>query len=566
MTQSLEVKKLPLFLLPFIFFPLIYLVGLGDTPFYSVGEPREAVVAQTMYINKSLLVPYRFDNELATKPPLLHWSMTAVATITGTMDELAARLPSALAALGALFAWFFFVRTVCNERLALLSVLILACFPEWYRHGTNARVDMLLSAAITLALISLYYWSKKPRFLSATLATCFLAAGVLCKGPVAVAVPGAILTIWLWYSGKLGVKSFLKLCTISTLSIVPLVLWYYLTYKHHGPEILEIFLSENILRFLGQMDTVENPHEHGIFYLFSTLLTGTAPWSLFALFALFYLKKKRGSIFSLESTSEKDFLVYCTVIVACFFCFYAIPSSKRAVYLLPAYPAVATLFAALFQELRIDHEHISKRISILVASVLLVLWVVVLVFRFGWIDLEPFVSREKDIITVEFISEVFFLHHVSPYQFLPLIILAATLVYLCYYKGIRLCGSAILLGLTSCLVRIEFLTPYATALSPRNFVQQEMKDHFLKELSIFNNRMYAEVFYARALDPNIELKHYEKSNEGKFILLSTDMKDELEEASDGKPVYQHRSPNPVEKPNRNIEIAILDTPSATAHK
>ena len=50
---------------------LLFFTGLGDVPFYTRGEPREALVAREMLRTGEWLVPARPDGELTRKPPAL---------------------------------------------------------------------------------------------------------------------------------------------------------------------------------------------------------------------------------------------------------------------------------------------------------------------------------------------------------------------------------------------------------------------------------------------------------------------------------------------------------------
>ena len=72
--------------------------GFIRMPFWDEDEPRFAAIAQTMVETGNWTVPM-FNGDLAVdKPVLMHWCMAVCFSIFGT-NELAARLPSAIAAL-----------------------------------------------------------------------------------------------------------------------------------------------------------------------------------------------------------------------------------------------------------------------------------------------------------------------------------------------------------------------------------------------------------------------------------------------------------------------------------
>ena len=61
---------------------LLFFTGLGSVPFYTRGEPREALVAREMIRTGEWLVPARPEGELTRKPPVFYWaSATSLALL-----------------------------------------------------------------------------------------------------------------------------------------------------------------------------------------------------------------------------------------------------------------------------------------------------------------------------------------------------------------------------------------------------------------------------------------------------------------------------------------------------
>lgn len=84
---------------------------LGITPFNTRGEPREAIVAFSMLQDGNWILPMNNGDEIAFKPPLLHWLVAVFSGLTGHISEFTSRLPSALAATAMLVAVYrFFAR------------------------------------------------------------------------------------------------------------------------------------------------------------------------------------------------------------------------------------------------------------------------------------------------------------------------------------------------------------------------------------------------------------------------------------------------------------------------
>ena len=105
-----QISQRPLCLLAavILYQTLLTIPWLGLKPFYSRGEPREALVAQAMINSGDWILPQRYGDDIATKPPMTHWLMAAAAQPLGEMREAAARLPSALGGVIVIAAFFWF--------------------------------------------------------------------------------------------------------------------------------------------------------------------------------------------------------------------------------------------------------------------------------------------------------------------------------------------------------------------------------------------------------------------------------------------------------------------------
>ena len=76
---------------------LVVVPFLGETIFYSKGEPREAIVALSMLESGNWILPVNYGTDIAYKPPFFYWSIAAVSSLFGEVTEFSARFPSALA-------------------------------------------------------------------------------------------------------------------------------------------------------------------------------------------------------------------------------------------------------------------------------------------------------------------------------------------------------------------------------------------------------------------------------------------------------------------------------------
>src|SRR5215210_4151766 len=75
---------------------LLYWWGLGDVPFYTKGEPREATVVWEIYTTGEWILPLRNGHIIPSKPPLFHWLGTGTSFARGELTEWTIGFPSAL--------------------------------------------------------------------------------------------------------------------------------------------------------------------------------------------------------------------------------------------------------------------------------------------------------------------------------------------------------------------------------------------------------------------------------------------------------------------------------------
>src|SRR5690349_263196 len=81
----------------------LYLPGLGSShSLWNPDEPRFAEIARVMAASGDWLTPRLNGEPYSNKPPFTFWSIATAARFTGQVDELAARVPSALAAIAVL--------------------------------------------------------------------------------------------------------------------------------------------------------------------------------------------------------------------------------------------------------------------------------------------------------------------------------------------------------------------------------------------------------------------------------------------------------------------------------
>ena len=318
---------------------VLFFTGLGSVPFYTRGEPREALVAREMIRTGEWLVPARPDGELTRKPPIFYWAAATSLSLLPERPELAARLPSALlATAGVLLTWAV-VQASFGAAIAFPAALMLATSLEWIRAATVARVDMALVAGLTLLfgawLVALARDRPAlgPRFF--VMAAAGAVVATLAKGPVALVLPALVAGVLLVARREWRVLRRLDVITVLLVGGAVAGLWYVAAFAKHGWAFFDIVAKENWLRYIDTEDA-RTGHSHGFIYLPLVGLVGLMPWTPLLPLAGAPL---------VEPSRRTPAVAFAASWVAVTLVFFSLAAAKRSVYLLPLFPALALLLA-----------------------------------------------------------------------------------------------------------------------------------------------------------------------------------------------------------------------------
>lgn len=375
---------------------LVIVPFLGETIFYSKGEPREAIVALSMLESGNWILPLNYGTDIAYKPPFLYWSIAAFSAVLGGVTEFTSRLPSALSFIAMQLVFFAFVAKRKDLKIALLtSILLLSSF-EVHRAAVACRLDMLQVSLIVISLCLLYRWDEKNSRGVPWLAVILMACATLTKGPVGSVFPCLVIGVYQLMRGRSFGKAFFSLAGIGLLSLIPLAIWYWAAYQQGGKVFSDLMIEENAGRLFHKMSY--ESHENPVWYNFLTIIWGWIPWTLVLIISLFglnwksmrFLPQGDGFVQRLKNgwtafRNQSPVQLFTWLVILIIFIFYCIPKSKRSVYLLPIYPFMAVLIAEYLLALAQRGAKVFKISAIIFASLGLLLTVVFITVRCGLI-------------------------------------------------------------------------------------------------------------------------------------------------------------------------------------
>lgn len=312
----------------------LFALPLAGPPITHHGEAREGLVVQDVVTHGHWILPRR-NGELPSKPPLFHW-IAALATELFGPGDVTVRLPSALAAFATLVAVHALGTAIGGAATAWLACGMLLATVPVVTAATEARVDMVFTAAITIALAAFRVWDRDRRPAARALAYAAVAAAVLAKGPAGAVVPALAILAFLAVDRRLGtLRAFLDWRLVLA-GVAIDAGWYALAIGDGGRAFVRLQLvHENFERAFGG-PTYGTTGRHDALRLGWSFFAGFLPWSLVLPASL--VARLRGE----RGDADARFLHAWWLVVLALF---GLAAGKRAVYVLPAAPAVVLLAA-----------------------------------------------------------------------------------------------------------------------------------------------------------------------------------------------------------------------------
>ena len=310
--------------------------GLGKTPLWIYDEVRNAECAREMYESGDWIVP-TFNGGLRTlKPPLHYYFMFGGFEIFG-VTEWGARFFSAVFGVLTIFITYFFVKKYSSQRQAFITSLVLLASSHFLFEFRMSVPDPYLIFLNTASIFTAYLFFKEKKNYWLWLCAISMGLGTLAKGPVAIALPGAAIFIWLTWEKKLKEILSWKILVAGIMMCAVALPWYLLVHKEtNGEWTRGFFLQHNFGRFSEPMEGHGGP----FIIVPIIILAGLLPASIFI-----------GESFKKFRTRFKDpFLKLALSVVGIFVIFYSISSTKLPNYAMPCYAFVAILLGGFINK------------------------------------------------------------------------------------------------------------------------------------------------------------------------------------------------------------------------
>ena len=277
----------------------LFFIRLGDRSLFG-SEGRWSEVTREMRLTQNYFWPTINGRVYYDKPLLSYWLITAVAGLSGDVDEVASRLPSALAGLLGIVLLMVLTRRLYDGRTAIFAGCILATCYGYVFWSRIASADIETVTGV-LAALTLYFCNheRRPGWWIVGL-WLIMAVTALTKGLQGFALPLLVIGVysliaqgWRNLAGKLwngalkdrvawfvtqnewlfNRMTLLAMMIAALIYLLPFAASLLVTNSNLG---LFMVLRENVLRFVEPFD-----HKGPIYLYAYTIFVLMAPWCLF---------------------------------------------------------------------------------------------------------------------------------------------------------------------------------------------------------------------------------------------------------------------------------------------
>jgi len=312
---------------------MVFFSNIGGLWIYALDEAKNATCAYEMMEFGDQVVP-TFNGQLRTdKPPLHYYFMQAGYRLFG-FNEFGARFFSSL--VGVLTVWlvYFFSRKQLGRDTAQLASIVLLSSWHFQLQMHMAVPDPYLIFFITTAILGLFTGFVEKKATYTYLAYAAIGLGALTKGPIAFALPGLTVLLYLVLFRKFNWPSIKRFRPFSGVALALLIAlpWYVAVHLKTGGDWTNgFFFKHNFDRFSSTMEG-----HGGIFLLtWGFVLMGMIPFIPYFFSGIGYWWKNR----------SHEFIGFILCAVLAIVGFFTISSTKLPNYTVPAYPFLSILIA-----------------------------------------------------------------------------------------------------------------------------------------------------------------------------------------------------------------------------
>ncbi|MBR0237402.1 MAG: glycosyltransferase family 39 protein [Thermoguttaceae bacterium] len=361
----------------------IFLLGrlllMWFIPLAEPSEARYAVMCKNMAKSGNFLEPkfiYRGEFQCFEGKPALPFQMGGLCCLIFGSTPFATRVPSFLAMCLILWGTYSIVKKHRDVHTAYTAVLLTLCSLVFYMFGGVMMTDMVLTAAIVMAIYSYIEFEHELAIrneqlaidASSTRSTAYcllptaysllfffsLGVGMAAKGPVAIVMAGLPVFFFVLINNRWKNLKYHSWILGTIVFLIPCLPWYILMQMKNQDFLYYFFITENVERFLHPDKAARYGTVRDSFYGMSIIWFILANIPLIFSLPMFYrprikafynLVKGAKSYFSDSLTGMAALTV---ITIPAFWC---LTSQSLLPYLIPTTPLLAIFLAVRFNDI-----------------------------------------------------------------------------------------------------------------------------------------------------------------------------------------------------------------------
>lgn len=485
---------------------LTILPHLSWLTLYDRDEGYYAQCALEMNQRGDYVVPHYLNEPWLEKPPLTFWMMALSMRLLGA-NEFAARLPSALAGLGAVWLTFLLGKRLYGQRAGVFAGLILGTSILFAGTMRFALLDTSLVVTVLISMLGLWMFlhatpggdSSAERKNGWFLFYIGCGLGILAKGPLGMALPLIALAGYLLLTRRWSliremklVRGILLACLIFSLWAIP-ALW-----ATRGGYFTELVW----VRTLRPVFSPLQGHGGGSLPSYLLLLPaylpivflGMLPWSILLIPAI------RSAVRERATADDRQAFLWGWILSQLLV--FSLVSTKLPHYVLPLFPALAIFLGLHLEQALLSPQATwamaAKRYRmplLIVTGILGILFVsipIILGFSLAWLAFIPVAAAL--VLAVRYLLDL--LEAEQYHRALVILIASLVMVFSLLFQ-----------------VAMPALEGGKSAWRVAEFLEQEFDEDFLPEVNV-GVRAYREVSLPFYLKQQVErLSTVEQMNE-----------------------------------------------------
>jgi 4-amino-4-deoxy-L-arabinose transferase-like glycosyltransferase len=391
-----------------------------------------SVTSREMIQNHDYIWPTLNGKPRLQKPPLCYWLVAGIAKVTGDIDELSARLPSALFAFLSAIAILYYLSQWLSLRIAALSTAVWSTSLAYIRYSHSARPDMVMAFFIVLCMLSFYSIviskNSHQQVIQGIIFWLSFALANLAKGPAPIAYVLIPVAVFIIFTKQWHIVARMLPFAGSFILLVIILPWLVFI-SHRLNWDLTLWKHEYFDRLFGTYARGDHP----IYFYIPDVFKYITPWVVFlpvALFTPFYRVWRE----------KRPVMTYLWVWFVANIIFLTIDAGKRQHYILPLIPPMTILIGIVLNDMIFSRQAYSHKFAkniflahVIFLSVAALVSLVVIPFIIPGLLVKVLMLSLTTIITLIVVT-ILFMKHKPKWAAISIFSGTTIFILLCFYN------------------------------------------------------------------------------------------------------------------------------------